>query len=65
VSKEALQGPQGAPRAAEDFEKDYRSLLPLAVVGSPEMGRAGVILVQALMDVGGRGVVTYHSQWKQ
>jgi hypothetical protein len=25
VSKEALQGPQGAPRAAEDFEKDYRA----------------------------------------
>ncbi|OQE32416.1 hypothetical protein PENFLA_c001G04194 [Penicillium flavigenum] len=24
VSKEALQGPQGAPGAAEDFEKDYR-----------------------------------------
>ena len=33
------------------------SLLPLAVVGSPEMGRAGVILVQALIDVGGRGAV--------
>lgn len=25
VSKEALQGPQGAPRAAEDFENDYRA----------------------------------------
>lgn len=44
VSKEALQGPQGAPRAAEDFEKDYRAKKYAGRDEDSENGRSDVLL---------------------